>query len=146
MSDTVGVMTEIVPVMSQVKCIYCRHTGCGFIYRGCDVISRVVWWHKDRVWCYISGVMLYIVHMMSRRRCVWCLTKVGEMSVETVWWHRYSGCDVWYRGWVVMPEVDVTSQILFFGVIEGVHCHLQCKGYHTYAECCVINTVLWCHT
>ena len=42
MSDTVGVMTEIVPVMSHVKCIYCHPTGSGFIYRGCDVISRVV--------------------------------------------------------------------------------------------------------
>ena len=61
----------------------------------------------------------------------------------TVWppvRHRYSGCDVWYRGCVVMPEVDVTSQILWFGVIEWVRCHVQCKGCHTYAECCVINT------
>ena len=38
----VGVMTQIGAVMSHVKCIYFPHTGCGFIYRGCDVISRVV--------------------------------------------------------------------------------------------------------
>ena len=50
---TVGVMTEIVAVMSHARCLCCSHTGCGFIYRGCDVISRVVWWHKDWVWCYI---------------------------------------------------------------------------------------------
>ena len=29
------------------------HTGCCFIYRSCDVISTVVWWHKDWVWCYL---------------------------------------------------------------------------------------------
>ena len=25
-------------------------------------------------------------------------------------------------------------------MIEWVRCHLQCKGCHIYAECCVINT------
>ena len=39
-----------------------------------------------------------------------------------------------------MPEVDVTSYILLCGVIEGMQCHLQCKGCDTYAECGVINT------
>ena len=39
-----------------------------------------------------------------------------------------------------MPEVDVTSSILWFGVMERVGFHLQWKGYHTYAECCVIKT------
>ena len=39
---TVVVMTQIMAVMSHVKCIHCPHTGCGFIYRGCDVISTVV--------------------------------------------------------------------------------------------------------
>ena len=57
-----------------------------------------------------------------------------------VWWYRYSGCRVWHRGCVFMPGVDVTLYIFWFGVIEWVHCHLQCKGCHTYAECCIINT------
>ena len=43
-----------------------------------------------------------------------------------------------------MPEVNVTSYILWFGVIEWVRCHLQCKGCHTYTECCVIDTEC-CH-
>ena len=77
----VCVMTQIVAVMSHVKCVCCPHTGCGFIYGGCDVLNTVVWWHKDWVWCYI-------VHMKSHRRWVWCHTKLGELSVETVWWHR----------------------------------------------------------
>ena len=33
---------HIVAMMSHVKCICCPHTGCGFIYRRCDVISTVV--------------------------------------------------------------------------------------------------------
>ena len=40
--NRVGVMTEIVAVMSHVKCIGFPHAGCGFIYRGCDVICTVV--------------------------------------------------------------------------------------------------------
>ena len=39
---TVGMMNQIVAVMYQVKCICCPHTGCGFIYRVCDVIGTVV--------------------------------------------------------------------------------------------------------
>ena len=39
---TVGVMAQIVAVMSHVKCIPFPHIGCGFIYTGCDVISTVV--------------------------------------------------------------------------------------------------------
>ena len=39
---TVDVMNQIVAVMSHVKCISCSHTGCGFIYRVCDVVGTVV--------------------------------------------------------------------------------------------------------
>ena len=39
-----------------------------------------------------------------------------------------------------MPEVDVVSQILLFGVIEWMRCHLQCKECQTYVECGEINT------
>ena len=38
------------------------------------------------------------------------------------------GCDV-------MREVDVTSYIPFFGVIEWVRYHRHCKGCQIYAEC-----------
>ena len=38
----VGVMTQIVAVISHVKCICCPHSGCAFIYKGCDVIITVV--------------------------------------------------------------------------------------------------------
>ena len=43
------------------------------------------------------------------------------------------GCDV-------MHEVDVTSYIAWFGVIEWMRYHLQCKGCQIYAECADINT------
>ena len=64
-----------------------------------------------------------------------------------------SGCDIsrdvltqiqWVQcliqGCDVMREVDMTSQIALFGVIEWMRCHLQCKGCQTYAECGDINT------
>ena len=45
------------------------------------------------------------------------------------------------QGYDVMREVDVTSKIVLFGLIEWVRCHLQCKVCQIYAKCGDINTV-----
>ena len=39
-----------------------------------------------------------------------------------------------------MCEVDVTSYIMWCGVIEWMRYHLQGKRCHTYAKCGFINT------
>ena len=64
-------------------------------------------------WCDISGEVV-----MTKLEWVLCLIQ---------------GCDV-------MREVDVTSKIGLFGVIQWMRCLLQCKGCQTYAECGDINT------
>ena len=62
--------------------------------------------------CYISGEVV-----MTKIQWVQCLIQ---------------GCDA-------MREVDMTSYIALFGVIEWMRCYLQCKGCQTYAECGDIN-------
>ena len=60
---------------------------------------------------------------------------IGEVMMTKIQWVQclIQGCDV-------MREVDVTSYIALFGVIEWMRYHLQCKGCQTYAECGDINT------
>ena len=59
----------------------------------------------------------------------------GEVVMTKIQWLQclIQGCDV-------MREVDVTSKIELFGVIQWMRCHLQCKGCQTYAECGDMNT------
>ena len=55
------------------------HTGCGFIYRCCDGISTVVWWHKELIWCYIE--------------CIWCHTFSGYGVIQKWVWYQWRFCD-----------------------------------------------------
>ena len=43
----VGVRTQIVAWCLMCSVYVALYTGCAFIYRGCDVVSTVDWWHND---------------------------------------------------------------------------------------------------
>ena len=64
----------------------------------------------------------------------WCDIS-GEVVMTKIQWVQ---CLI--QGYDVMREVDVTSSIVLFVVIEFMRYHLQCKGCQTYAECGDINT------
>ena len=69
------------------------HTGCCFIYRGCDVISAEVWWYNELIWCYID--------------CIWCHTYSGYDVIQKWVWYQWTGCDGKDRVGVIYDTVVV---------------------------------------
>ena len=120
----VGVLLSILCMRAHREWLWCLiysvyvalHTGCGFIYRGCDVRSTVVWWHTELIWCYI----------------------------ECIWFHTYSGYDVTQKVGVMLYKsgFDISAEILMTKIqwvlwlIQGIRCHAW-SGWD------IINTVVW---
>ena len=137
---TVGVMTQIGAVMSHVKCICCPHTGCGFVYRGFDIISRVVWWPKDWVWCYIYFILCHreggcdVIKKRVRFQWRWCddIDTEGAMSDTGLCCPAWSGC-------------DIINTVVWCDRVGALSSALQRMSY----LCWVLHhehRVLWCHT
>ena len=68
---------------------FALHTGCGFIYRGCDVISTVC--NDIRIGC----VVLYSAYDVTQ--------KLGVISLK-------SGCDI--SGEVVMTKIQWVQYLI----------------------------------
>ena len=137
---TVCVMTQIVTVMSHVKCICCPHTGCGFIYSGCDIISSVGWWHMDWVWCYIQFIRCHtevgcdVIQKCVRCQWRWCDDKdtVSVMSDTGAMFSAWSGCDI-------INIVDWCERV---GALSSA---VQRMSYICWLFCHQ-HRMLWCHT
>ena len=114
------------------------HTGWGFIYRGCDVISTVVWWHTYLIWCYIE--------------CIWCYTYSGYDVIQMWAWYQWSSCDDKDTMGAMSDTVGVMSCVKWMqhhkycGFMPWSGCdiicsandvtHMPCGNNNT--QCCVV--------
>ena len=64
---------------------------------------------------------------------------VLRSSIQWMWWHRYSGCNVRYSGSDIMSTTPVMSLIMWSDVIK-------CGCDALYSVYDVKHIGLWCHT
>ena len=128
MSNTVGEIPGIVVLFSW-------NSMCDIIYIGYDVINIL------DVMSYLYGcdVIMYSCDVMHTECDVIDLVcnviqRVGEIQlIHWVWWHRYSGCSVKYRGW------DGRYNFM----LSCVWCRVYYVWCHECSRCNVVTTMVW---
>ena len=95
------------------------------------------------MWC-ILGMMPYVCLVWWLTHLLWChwysSTSI-QMCMPSVWWHRYSGCDVKYGGEmsgiviVLSWKQHGDSVLIGFGVIHILGLMLYIDGYNVINSC-----------